>query len=110
MIQMPPAPVLSRSRVQPILPAIETIAAHCDSCSAWRSKTIRTARSRTSGEYFGTVFMTPYPLKIWSLRQTRGGSISCETGGEPPEGEYQMARSVNFVAMGQLSKVAYRSP
>src|SRR5262249_17010987 len=29
------------SGVQPILPAIETIAAHCDSCSAWRSKTIR---------------------------------------------------------------------
>src|SRR5262245_7539994 len=64
------------SGVQPILPAIETIAAHCDSCSAWRSKTIRTARSRTSGEYFGTVFMTRYPLKIWSLRQTRGGSGS----------------------------------
>src|SRR5262249_37200815 len=42
------------SGVQPILPAIETIAAHCDSCSAWCSKTIRTARSRTSGEYFGT--------------------------------------------------------
>src|SRR5262245_27007864 len=63
------------SAVQPILPAIEMIAAHCDSCFAWCSKTIRTARSRTSGEYFGTVFMTPYPLKIWSLRQTRGGSI-----------------------------------
>src|SRR5215510_3668128 len=62
------------SAVQPILPAIEMIAAHCDSCFAWCSKTIRTARSRTSGEYFGTVFMTPYPLKIWSLRQTRGGS------------------------------------
>src|SRR5262245_27332747 len=62
------------SGVQPILPAIETIAAHCDSCSAWCSRTIRTARSRTSAEYFGTDFMTPYPLKIWSLRQTRGGS------------------------------------
>src|SRR5215831_12506483 len=63
------------SGVQPILPAIETVAAHWDSCSAWCSKTIRTARSRTSGEYFGTVFMTPYPLKIWSLRQTRGGLL-----------------------------------
>src|SRR5262249_61753262 len=63
---------------QPILPAIETIAVHCDSCSAWCSKTIRTARSRTSGEYFGTDFMTPYPLKIWSLRQTRGGSLDSE--------------------------------
>src|SRR4030095_10953364 len=66
------------SGVHPILPAIETIAAHCDSCSAWCSKTIRTARSRTSGEYFGTVFMTPYPLKIWSLRQTRGGSVEIQ--------------------------------
>src|SRR5262245_31256019 len=72
------------SEVQPILPAIETIAAHCDSCSAWRSKTIRTARSRTSGEYFGTVFMTPYPLKNWSLRQTRGGSVlTCLRGNLP---------------------------
>src|SRR5262249_48822271 len=45
--------------VHPILLAIELIAAHCDSCSAWCSNTIRTARSRTSGEYFCTLFMTP---------------------------------------------------
>src|SRR5688500_7918059 len=38
------------SPVQPILPAIELIAAHCDGCSAWWSKTMRTARDRTSGE------------------------------------------------------------
>src|SRR5262249_6080273 len=47
------------SGVHPILLAIELIAAHCDSCSPWCSKTIRTARSRTSGEYFCVVFMTP---------------------------------------------------
>src|SRR5262245_55965697 len=47
------------SPVQPILVAIELIAAHCDSCAPWCSKTIRTARSRTSGEYFCVVFMTP---------------------------------------------------
>ena len=27
--------------------------------------------------------------------------INCETKGAPSKGEYQMARSVNFVAMGQ---------
>jgi hypothetical protein len=36
--------------VQPIFAAIEPIAAHCDACSPWCSKTIRTARARTSGE------------------------------------------------------------
>jgi hypothetical protein len=36
--------------VQPILAAIEAIAAHCDVCSARCSNTIRTARSRTSVE------------------------------------------------------------
>src|SRR5438270_1978815 len=40
----------SVSPVQPILPAIELIAAHCDGCSAWWSNTMRTARSRTSAE------------------------------------------------------------
>jgi hypothetical protein len=36
--------------VQPILAAIEAIAAHCAVCSARCSNTIRTARSRTSAE------------------------------------------------------------
>ncbi|HZF40731.1 MAG TPA: hypothetical protein VE715_18055, partial [Blastocatellia bacterium] len=51
---------------------------------------IRTARSRTSGEYFGTVFMTRYPLKIWSLRQTRGDSVKNRPGlgGTTPTEEY----------------------
>src|SRR5262245_64925571 len=39
--------------VQPILAAIDTIAAHCDVCSVRCSNTIRTARSRTSAENFG---------------------------------------------------------
>src|SRR5262249_31392473 len=39
--------------VQPILAAIDTIAAHCDACSVRCSNTIRTARSRTSAENFG---------------------------------------------------------
>src|SRR5262249_1059314 len=47
------------SAVHPILLAIELIAAHCDSCSSWWSNTIRTARSRTSGEYFCPFCMTP---------------------------------------------------
>src|SRR3954451_22142449 len=40
------------SAPHPNLPAIEVIAAHCDGCSGLCSRTIRTARSRTSVEYF----------------------------------------------------------
>ena len=38
--------------MQPNLPAIDVIAAHCDGCSGPCSRTIRTARSRTSDTYF----------------------------------------------------------
>src|SRR3954463_7837041 len=41
------------SGAQPILAAIELIAAACEACSPWWSNTIRTARARTSGEYGG---------------------------------------------------------
>src|SRR5579871_1221221 len=41
----------SASGVQPILDAIELIAAHCDGCSGCCSNTNRTARSRTSAGY-----------------------------------------------------------
>src|SRR6202022_189459 len=41
----------SVSVVHPSLPASDAIAAHCDGRSAPCSRTIRTARSRTSGEY-----------------------------------------------------------
>jgi len=47
------------SEVHPILPAMEEIADHCDSCSPACSKTIRTARSRTSGEYLTRLLMAP---------------------------------------------------
>ncbi len=47
------------SAVQPILAAIETIAAHCDEYSCRCSATIRTARSRTSAEYRFDVPITP---------------------------------------------------
>src|SRR3546814_5225704 len=40
----------SVSAVQPILPAIELIAPHCEPYSPACSSTIRTARARTSGE------------------------------------------------------------
>src|SRR5204863_10096181 len=39
------------SRCTPSLPAIDEIAAHREACSPECSCTIRTARSRTSGEY-----------------------------------------------------------
>ena len=38
--------------MQPNLLAIDVIAAHCDGCSGPCSRTIRTARSRTSDTYF----------------------------------------------------------
>src|SRR5690606_20073859 len=53
------------SGVQPTLPAIEAIAAHCDPCSPWCSSTIRTARSRSSGEYRVDVFfMAPSSQRL----------------------------------------------
>src|SRR5690606_40347718 len=53
------------SGVQPTLPAIEAIAAHCDPCSPWCSSTIRTARSRSSGEYrVGVFFMAPSSQRL----------------------------------------------
>lgn len=42
-----------------IFAAIDSIAAHCEACSAPCSKTSRTARSRTSGKYLLFEFMTP---------------------------------------------------
>jgi hypothetical protein len=38
---------------------IELMAAHCDSCAPGCSRTIRTARSRASGEYLVCLFVTP---------------------------------------------------
>src|SRR5690606_13648908 len=43
--------VRSVSALQPIFPATDVIAAHWELCSPWGSRTIRTARSRTSGAY-----------------------------------------------------------
>src|SRR5437870_5426428 len=49
----------SVSAAHPIFSAIEVIAAHCDACSWVCSNTIRTARSRTSGENRLGLAMTP---------------------------------------------------
>jgi hypothetical protein len=50
--------------VQPILPAIDSIAAHCDEYWSLASKTMRTARSITSGEYFGDFLMlAPFSIE-----------------------------------------------
>ena len=48
----------SVSAVQPILPALEQMASHWEACSPVCSNTIRTARSRTSGEYLFTFVTT----------------------------------------------------
>jgi len=47
----PTHPQAQRLGLQPIFPAIDAIAAHREPCSSWCAGTIRTARSRTSGEY-----------------------------------------------------------
>src|SRR5438045_6355320 len=47
----------SVSPEQPIFSAIEWIADHWELCSAWWSRTIRTARAGTSAEYGGTRFV-----------------------------------------------------
>jgi hypothetical protein len=52
--------------VQPSFAAIEVIAPHWDSCSDWCSNTIRTARSRTSGEYRVALPMTPSSQSLGS--------------------------------------------
>lgn len=52
--------------VQPILPAIDSIAAHCDSYSPWCSNTSRTARFRTSSEYLLFVLVTPSSQEVES--------------------------------------------
>src|SRR4051812_45691103 len=54
----------SVSAVQPILLAIDSIAAHCDGYWSLASKTMRTARSTTSGENFGDFLMSaPFSIE-----------------------------------------------
>jgi hypothetical protein len=62
--------------VQPILPAIEEIAAHREACSRSWSSISRTARARTSGENLFAVFAfcqeTGYPkiglgMALWTI-------------------------------------------
>ena len=49
----------SVSAEQPIFDDTEPMAAHCDSCAPWWSRTNRTARSRSSGEYLFECFIAP---------------------------------------------------
>lgn len=68
--------------------AIDNIAGHCDSYSASCSKTIRTARSGTSGKYFFDSFIAPSPQSSKSPEilgrftrhwPTRSSTASCTT-------------------------------
>jgi hypothetical protein len=58
----------SVSGVQPILAAIDVMAAHCDSYSLTASLSMRTACSMTSGEYLDYFFMTPFSQTTEPLR------------------------------------------
>lgn len=55
---------------QPIFAAIDWIAAHCDGSSLRCSNTIRTERSRTSGEYFVVFFMAPSSQELEPPRKS----------------------------------------
>ena len=70
----------SVSAEQPIFPAIEEIVAHCDACSASCSRTIRTARARTSGEYLPGVPMAPILAGIGASRKP--GPVQTMAGAE----------------------------
>src|SRR6476620_96542 len=50
----------SVSGVQPILAALDSIAAHCELYSLAASLAMRQAHLITSGEYLGCFFMTPF--------------------------------------------------
>nr|GFB76894.1 hypothetical protein [Tanacetum cinerariifolium] len=58
----------SVSGVQPILAAMDSIAAHCELYSLAASLTMRTARSMTSGEYLDCFFMTPFSQTMEPLQ------------------------------------------
>src|SRR5690606_3471677 len=49
---------------QPILGAMDSMAAHREGYSPRCSCTMRTARSRTSGEYFASFFMAPFSQRL----------------------------------------------
>ena len=69
-------------RCSPSFSPTDRIAAHCDGCSAAWSSTSRTARSRSSGEYFDRSSHGPHPLSEWALRQSRYGSLVAPTRDE----------------------------
>src|SRR5438552_11948561 len=72
----------SVSAVQPILPAIDSIAAHCDGYWSLPSKTMRTARSCTSGENFGDFLMlAPFSIEGAS---SKSGAVQVDELGYLP--------------------------
>ena len=66
----------SVSAVHPIFSATDRIAAHCDSCWCSWSNTNRTARSRTSGEYFLGLPMDSILPNNGASRKP--GAVQCE--------------------------------
>jgi hypothetical protein len=65
--------------VQPILAAMDVMAAHCDSYSLPASWTMRTARSITSGEYrtdfFMVVMVRQCPVRYYCLTSSAWGAL-----------------------------------
>ena len=63
--------------MQPIFSAMDWIVAHCEGWSCSCSNTMRTARSRTSGEYFFVLFMTPSSQRLESPANPGRFNFAC---------------------------------
>jgi hypothetical protein len=86
--------------VQPILAAIDVIAAHCDGYSCKCSDTILTTRARTSSdEYRFAVRITPSSQVMGS--PGKSGRFS------DPVGDYQVTGRANYTFVGFIVRRAY---
>jgi hypothetical protein len=85
--------LLSVSAVQPILPVMDSIAAHCDAYWSLASRTMRTARSITSGENFGD-FRILAPLSIEGA-SSRAGAVQDHLAGPALEKRHQFLSAIS---------------
>ena len=94
------------SPVQPILLAMDSMAAHCDGYCSLASNTMRTARSWTSGEYFGDFLMlAPFSIEGAS---SNSGAVQYMQNMLPRSTLSHMApwfEAAQGVANGQVSTV-----
>ena len=95
----------SVSGVQPIFAATDCIAAQRDLCSCSPVSTIRTARSRTSGEYPGRLF---HGLIL--SRKLASDKLGVIHIGHPKGGSLSFSLHDNLLLDHEKPKIHYRSP